>query len=530
MTSDATIGDEPRDGKKKHRDARRATGMNAQQPPQQPIPIPKPDGMLRRDQATTSMVPPPLHEAANPDIAPYYLHGKTRFLTVKVGPRQLQRAERQQRLLDGEVPSVVNETLRTWALPDTLLSPTRNHDSIVLEYGGTQSLVNVLGRFSRAVQWTDLLTGDATQSITSGTDPLGHDLSNLNHVYMVLVDSLDGRSKEIWLPCGFHGDTVNGETSSHYARIIDVEDMAVRLGPKLPISGGACAAHAVRVDGPDKPPHICSFGGTNGTHDAGAFLASASCYDRVRMRWTHPFGALPYGLDHANIVQVPSAMTCDGADRDDGAPSRLLIMNFRTESYGSQHSEILAHDIPHDGWTEEELQQSKATVKGAWYVYSPPLVFNDTTADLLAPRDAAGVVVANQGRYVLNFGGVHYTYPMGSKDKRKRITKAFSTIRRYDVCAREWTLVGDLGVNTFAIQTSASAELGIAVTCGGYLVELKHYNSNRRHCVVSRVPGLVLENHRLHGLAPFPDGFVVGSKAKRMDPPGESKLAVQLLS
>ena len=62
----------------------------------------------------------------------------------------------------------------------------------------------------------------------------------------VLVDSLDGSNgQEIWLPCGFHGDAVNNETSTDYVRIVNATTMKVRVGPKLPVAGGACISKAL---------------------------------------------------------------------------------------------------------------------------------------------------------------------------------------------------------------------------------------------------------------------------------------------
>ena len=53
-------------------------------------------------------------------------------------------------------------------------------------------------------------------------------------------------------------------------RIVDLETMQVRVGPKLPFSGGACGAAPIQaISG--EPPLICSFGGTDGNHDKGKY-------------------------------------------------------------------------------------------------------------------------------------------------------------------------------------------------------------------------------------------------------------------
>ena len=117
-------------------------------------------------------------------------------------------------------------------------------------------------------------------------------------------------------------------------------------------------AHAVHVLGGNEPPMICTFGGTQGTHDRGKFLRETACYDRVRGKWWSgdhsPFGWLPYGLDHGSLAAIPAGV-CHPQD-----PARLLILNFRTKPYGDAHPEILGYDLPANGWTLEELESAAA--------------------------------------------------------------------------------------------------------------------------------------------------------------------------
>ena len=185
--------------------------------------------------------------------------------------------------IKNEQAKPVSPTQKVWVLPDPIKLPTRNHESVLLEYegGDKQKLVNVLGRYSRGVQWMDLNTGEQFSVVTNGTDPDNKPLNDLNHVASVLVDSIvDDDSdnarvkKEVWLPCGFHRDQVGKEISSNYARIVDLESMEVRAGPKLPYSGGACGAAPIEAI-PGEPPLVCSFGGTNGNHDTGKFAVLA---------------------------------------------------------------------------------------------------------------------------------------------------------------------------------------------------------------------------------------------------------------
>jgi hypothetical protein len=383
---------------------------------------------------------------------PYFLRGKLEWMNnFFTDQREFFR------LLESE-PAMerVPDTVRIWALPKPLQSPTRNHDSVLLESETSQVLVNILGRFSRSVEMIDLLSGTQHIVTSNGTDAAGKPLNDLNHVSAVMVDTLDQMGKEIWLPCGFHGDTVNNETSSEYVRIIDVATMNIRAGPRLPFAGGACAAAAVDIYGSDKAPHICAFGGTHGSHDAGEFLPYVSCYDREAEKWHYPFGALPYGLDHGNAVEIPAGL-CSPDD-----PRRMLILNYRKSSYGNQSSTILGFDFPSGGWsTDASIQLADPYRLGAWYVFAN--ISHEGPLDALnAPRDASGLVVANDGRSVINFGGVSYTY----QDRRRM--NVFSIVRNFDVCEKKWTKLGDLAMQCFALQSVASSDLNVAFTCGGW--------------------------------------------------------------
>jgi hypothetical protein len=160
------------------------------------------------------------------------------------------------------------------------------------------------------------------------------------------------------------GDLVNQQISSEYARIVNLKPMQVEAGLKLPIAGGACVAAPIHVKGPDHPPHICVFGGTNGSHDKGTYLPYTACYDRVAQKWHHPFGRMPFGFDHGSVVHLPSGV-CNPSD-----PERVLILNFRTKSYGQQRPEIMAFDIPSSPWSDEDLSSLDAETPGEWYTYA----------------------------------------------------------------------------------------------------------------------------------------------------------------
>jgi hypothetical protein len=416
---------------------------------------------------------------------PYYLHGKYKFLN---GPRDPRKS--LIRNLNTERYQAIYPNVTTWSLPLPLQQPTRNHDSVIIEggYDGQQPiLVTLLGRYSRYIQSMDLITGRQWLSRTKGKDPSGNPIDDLNHVTGVLVDNLKGNGQEIWLPCGFHNDQVNKEMSTDYVRIVDAKTMKVRVGPKLPVAGGACISKALTII-PNEPPMICSFAGTQGNHDRGTFLPHTQCYDRIREKWWRPFGNLPYGLDHGSLAVVPAG-TCHSKD-----PARVLIFNFRTEPYGNPHPEFLAHDIPNEGWSIETLIKYEEKVPAEWFVYHN---VTDTSPLKDIPRDASGVVTANNGRYILNFGGTYrtrsHTRGNGKSTKKGRT----SMIRSFDVCRKEWKVIGDLGLQTFALQTAASDSLGVAVTCGG---EAPLAYSNSPFCFVSRWENMTISNPQINVL------------------------------
>eukprot|EP00532_Pseudo-nitzschia_australis_P008441 CAMPEP_0168164700 /NCGR_PEP_ID=MMETSP0139_2-20121125/1084_1 /TAXON_ID=44445 /ORGANISM="Pseudo-nitzschia australis, Strain 10249 10 AB" /LENGTH=614 /DNA_ID=CAMNT_0008081749 /DNA_START=407 /DNA_END=2251 /DNA_ORIENTATION=+ len=450
-------------------------------------------------------------------LVPYYLKGKTKYKKKKF------HHKRTFKRIENEEAKPIGASQKVWVLQDPVKLPTRNHESILLEYNGKerndkQILVNVLGRYSRSVQWLNLETGEQRSVETKGTDPDQRPLNDLNHVASVVVDSLDrGESddntrkrKEVWLPCGFHNDRIGKELSSNYVRIVDLETMQVRTGPKLPFSGGACGAAPIEaVSG--EPPVICAFGGTNGNHDTGIFLPYVSCYDRISENWVYPFGKLPVGMDHLSVAVVPKA-ACHPDD-----PARVLVFNFRTKNYSTHTSaEILAFDIPKNGWTREELERLPANEEGHWYTFANH-TFSGGEDEAYAPRDASGVAMANGGRSVINFGGINQIRnPLWKKkgdlsNGPKVFSTWYSTVRELKVCSKTWKKVADLGIQTFALMASASTKLNTAFFCGGSMYR-QDFNGNTRLCLAIKIPGIKFWNHRTAAVENFPPGFEAGGE------------------
>jgi hypothetical protein len=500
---------------------------------------------------------------------PYYMMGKTRYQNQPFHRKRTFQSileERPHPIRPRQQQTNDDDEHRVWVLPDPLLTPTRNHESIILEYddgGGQQELqhqhqvlVNVLGRYSRVVQWTDLHTRKQRQVQTNGTDPDNRPLNDLNHVASVIVDSIivvddditlsspssttrnitrnitwkTTTSKEIWLPCGFHNDKVGIEQSSTYVRIVDLETMMIRPGPKLPYAGGACGA--ITLDAvPNEPPLICALGGTDGNHDTGTFLPYISCFDRLRSRWVYPLANLPVGMDHLSVAVIPTG-TCKNNE-----PGRILVFNYRTQAYSTQrHAEILAYDLPPNGWTVEQLDSSSAleddregtNLRGnGWYVWANH-TFDGPEDTVNAPRDASGVVLANGGRSIVNIGGVNYIrnpdWKKGQKNNNKNQQKRkkgnrggpktlatwYSTVRELDVChTRSWKKVADLGVETFALMAAASTGLNAAFFCGGAQYS-QDFHGSTPWCFAIQVPGIQFWNHRTSATRNFDPTFVPG--------------------
>eukprot|EP00980_Cylindrotheca_fusiformis_P000010 scaffold1_cov108-Cylindrotheca_fusiformis.AAC.10 len=392
------------------------------------------------------------------------LKDKEYMMKYRATDAEYDEMETAQTVDQSPISSRIPDTQNSWILPDKLEKPTRNHDSILfdVESSRRQLLLQLFGRGTPYLQWMDLLTGAQKQlEVPKTKDPSGFPLSNLHHVSSVVVDSLSEPShKEVWLPCGFHELESGTSVSSEYARIVNLQTMQVEVGPKLSMSRGACVAKAIHLKGPDQPAHICVFGGSYGEHDEGAFLPYTACYDRVEEEWHHPFGRLPTGLDHGNLVHVPS-LVCGGND-----PERLLLFNYRTQVEGLLSSKILAFNLPMDGWSSEDSIEMDVETAGNWYTYAD--IEFELGDEVNTPRDSSGVALANRGKKVLNFGGIKIR---GNKQRK------YSSVRSFDVCEKTWSIVGDMGLRVNGIATSVSSKGNFAVSCGGHLPAIGDNNN-----------------------------------------------------
>jgi hypothetical protein len=148
----------------------------------------------------------------------------------------------------------------------------------------------------------------------------------------------------------------------------------------------------------------------------------------------------------------------------------------------------MAFDMPSSPWSDKDLNSLDVETPGEWYTYAN-ISYSGHEDEVNAPRDASGLAIANNFRNIINFGGVHHfnhrhiKQANGKKTPKKDNSK-YSTVRSLDVCTRTWSKVGDLGVRTFALQTSVSGKLNVAITCGGQSFTTR--NENSPWCLVSR--------------------------------------------
>ena len=391
----------------------------------------------------------------------------------------------------------------------------RNHDCVVHD----GRLVNVFGRWARTVEeiylpqllggqpaawWSAWLHSKLGANKTGKEVRPQQGLANCNHIVAVPLQVGAGET-ELWLPCGFEGDRVGKEESTRVTRIVNLTTLEVRKGPRIAQAGGACAALALPVGRQgEESLQVCAIGGTDGTHNSGRFLDSMRCFSRASGEWHEPAQRLPFALDHANAVLIPAG-TCARGD-----PPRVLLMNFRTQHYSNERTEILALDLGEAagsrtagagaamrGASHRRIgARARRGMRAPWYLYA-----NDSNS---LPRDAGGIVLAAGGRAVLNFGGVYYAQTESKaaaaaffdrelkgrlagvevarpksphslrvsrgadyKGTRWQTRLIFSEVRAFDVCtSRRWFPIAQLEFGRHALQSCASGSH--TFTCGGF--------------------------------------------------------------
>jgi hypothetical protein len=310
----------------------------------------------------------------------------------------------------------------------------------------------IAGRFQPTVEIIDPALGDAPHEIVRNDTVL-----ELNHIFTVIVDPLNDEDAkkyewEIWVPCGFSGHEFNQEKSIATARIIrkkrnGPDPYEVFVGPKLPYPSGSCSAALLKIDGPDKPGHICMFGGSDGAHDSGHFHREVKCYDRAKQKWnfiTH----VPVAIDHHSMVRVPEVQ-CPG---NGTIGPYIFIFHGRTHAFGK------AIDVVH-AW---KLPEHKQQVNIPGYHMSS---FKNASWEIFAtddyPRDAAASLITEDGRYVIAFGGLTH----GMKQDTVSHTR-LKRIRVLDLCTRKWhTSKVELDNPRYAIEPCLNGRYPII--CGG---------------------------------------------------------------
>jgi hypothetical protein len=394
------------------------------------------------------------------------LHGVRRV----VRGQPLHASMRAQVAASSVDPPNMKSTNIHASLPSgAILKARRNHGCAFLK----DVMVLAGGRHAHSIEVWNTVTGQQELAVTD--EPL----LDINHFQLLVLDKIGQKRrsatrgnvkrtdapKEIWIPCGFVGSDVDGETNSNNTLIIDPdENFRVKLGPKIDQPRGGCGALALDIDGPGTPEHICVFGGSVGPHNGGTFTKTVSCYDRVQRKWHTPLPQLPVPADHLNVVRIPAGVDCDGVPP---SPERLLYFNFRDRAYGNQRPEIFALDIRRDGLGKVVVDGGRT---GGWYVLGDsdkPVQVTRPDQVWMLTRDAAGVGVSPSGRFVFTFGGVHYGR-MHHAHPLDRF-RAFSEIRAIDTCSGELINMPTetaMMKQRFAVVTCQNANQR-AITCGG---------------------------------------------------------------
>jgi hypothetical protein len=330
-----------------------------------------------------------------------------------------------------------------WMSSYDYVARRRNHDCQVTK----DSVILTGGRFQPSIEVLNYFTGKHT--LVSNESFL-----NLNHFDTVLVHPVTEEDKkifewEMWIPCGFFGNRVDSEIAVDHVRIIrkmiggDTDYQFLR-GPDLPDPRGACTADLLQLDGPDKPPHICVFAGSNGTHDAGFFHKTNFCYDRLKNKWNQ-LPSLPSGFDHHSMLQIPEVQ----------CPSQktvgpfVFVFHGRSAAYGQALPNIFALKIP----SASDPNPMEAIMKEKWITHSK----DDH------PCDAAGSSVSANGRYVIQYGGIFYNKANRTEGlSHSRLRR----IRIYDVCDKIWYKSSmEFVTPRFAIDTCKHPKY--PMTCGG---------------------------------------------------------------
>ena len=349
-----------------------------------------------------------------------------------------------------------------------MISPRRNHGCVMFhdEKNEATKAILVAGRWSPNIEQIDLQSQKHRLVVDH------HDLLEVNHISVELVNSLDDSTKqEIWIMCGFSGHVVNNETTIEHVVIIDANDWTIKQGPKLDLPRGACTSF--QFDGPKHGPFhygptsflprhgdpnltqqgrlLCVLGGFVGQHDKGDSVENFSCWDRIDQKWI-AFPPLPIPLDHHNSVLVRPGI-CESQSRQS-----ILVMNGRTGPYGESEPQMFELSLGDQQWNK-------------WDIPSPFAI-------------SAGIVVLSSTGKLISIGGVNYQDVNPIKDTKIRI---------FDICNYRYCEASShMIVVKWALWPCFSSTDNTLILCGG-ASPVRDHHKNHPFCEAYDLPGLETE-------------------------------------
>ena len=381
--------------------------------------------------------------------------------------------------------------------------PRRNHDGVFIRNGSDPFYLILGGRNGQNIEVYKI------KDRTSRLYATNHSLLHINHFNIIPIKPMSLNSEvDFFIPCGFFGHDVDKETEITHARVISwrpsrsgqEDEFSIRLGPRINPAVGGCASLSIASTENTFPDIACMFGGSSGSHDNGIFWNSSRCFDVNKLRW-FKLPDIPVTHDHGNAGIIKRGI-CKKED-----PEKIVVMGFRTYSYGESPGAVYALDVYRD---------DKGTSTGfgkSWY----SLNSNDNSSYVLKKhRSAAGVIFAAQGRYIFLFGGIVH-----SNVTRQETEELMHQINAFDTCRGIWMAkpIGRFSTGRFAIQTQSTQDIfpfqnnqsskykisgddneHYAINCGGATIVTKHRNNpliydpksyNVRDCEIHSIGALL---------------------------------------
>jgi hypothetical protein len=355
----------------------------------------------------------------------------------------------------------------------SLQTPRRNHDVLIMD---GRVLVNIAGRGVSSIEMFDLQTQD--------TWKIDDERLDLNHIIALNLES------EIYIACGLVGGIVNAEVSSKFMYVFDWKNQSMRIGPRMRMGRGACAAVILKqvvmirdkmiVDPRIKAMNrilpqswsedlICIIGGSIGTHDHGVIVRDVDCYSRRGQGWIM-LTPLPIQLDHLMAHVITASH--DASQLLERVMDEQSILHIRT-TYSEDQSIIVVGGRTHNYRNDRTEIYRLSLITGKW-----------TLVTVMNICKSAFASVFLQNRYVVSIGGISRC------DKSKQpITR-----NQIEVCdiQEKTCIISITKLRTKRFATMATATADYVLVCGGTEYGLE----NLTDCEVISVNELLFPRQR----------------------------------